>query len=138
MTYYQGRLINHIHLRVRDIERSKLFYQAVLESIGLAQACGEDERSFYIDELYIDQADDYVSRVHLAFQAPTHEAVDRFYAAALAAGGRDNGKPGQRAYHSHYYAAFVFDPDGNNIEVICEEPTKRSSDVIRIERLPKE
>ena len=137
MTYHQGRLINHIHLRVNDLERSKAFYRAVLEAIGLAEAFGENETSFYADELYIDKADDYVSRVHLAFQASTHEAVDRFYTVALSAGGTDNGKPGQRSHHTHYYAAFVFDPDGNNIEVICEEPTKRTSDAIRIERLPK-
>jgi catechol 2,3-dioxygenase-like lactoylglutathione lyase family enzyme len=138
MAYFQGRLINHVHLRVGDLERSKSFYRAVLGAIGLTGALGEDEKSLYVDELYIDQADDYISRVHLAFQAPTHEAVDRFYTAALAAGGRDNGQPGQRLYHSHYYAAFVLDPDGNNIEVVCEEPTKRSSDAIRVERLPNE
>lgn len=138
MTYKQGRLINHIHLRVGDLERSKTFYRAVLDAIGLGEAFGEDEGCFYVDELYIDQADNYVSRVHLAFQSPTYEAVDRFHAAALAAGGRDNGKSGQRPYHSHYYAAFVFDPDGNNIEVICEEPTERSTDSVRIERLPKD
>ena len=137
MTYHQGRLINHIHLRVSDLKRSKTFYRAVLEAIGLADAYGEDEGCCYADELYVDQADDYVSCVHLAFQARTHEAVDQAYAAAIAAGGTDNGKPGQRPYHSHYYAAFVLDPDGNNIEIICEEPTKRTVDAIEIERLPK-
>ncbi len=137
MTYHQGRLINHIHLRVSDLERSKTFYRAILDSIGLADAYGETETSFYADELYVDQADGYISRVHLALQAGTHEAVDRAYAATLAAGGTDNGKPGQRPYHSHYYAAFVLDPDGNNIEIICEEPTKRTDDSIEIDRLPK-
>ena len=137
MTYLQGPLINHVHLRVRDLERSKAFYRAVLESIGLGEALEGTEDCFYVDELYVDQADAYVSRVHLAFQAPTHDAVRQFHKAALAAGGTDNGKPGQRSYHSQYYAAFVFDPDGNNIEVVCEEPTRRSSDAVIIERLPK-
>lgn len=137
MPHYQGRLINHIHLRVSDLARSKSFYRAVLQAIGLEGAYGESERCFYADELYVDQADDYVSRVHLAFQATSHEAVDRAYVAALGAGGRDNGKPGQRNYHSHYYAAFVLDPDGNNIEILCEEPTRRTTDAIRIERLPR-
>ena len=137
MTYHQGRLINHIHLRVSDLTRSKRFYRAVLEAIGLANAYGEEEQCFYADELYVDQADDYVSHVHLAFQARSYEAVDQAYVAAIAAGGIDNGKPGQRPYHSHYYAAFVLDPDGNNIEIICEEPTKRTAEAIEIERLPK-
>ena len=137
MEYQQGRLINHIHLRVRDLQRSKAFYRAVLEVIGLQDACGEDETCFNADELYIDQADEYVSRVHLAFQAPSNLAVDQFYEVAIAAGGTGNGEPGQRDYHSNYYAAFVLDPDGNNIEVVCEEPTRRSSKSIRVERLPK-
>jgi catechol 2,3-dioxygenase-like lactoylglutathione lyase family enzyme len=137
MTYYQGRLTNHIHLRVSDLARSKSFYCALLQAIGLEDAYGESEGCFYADELYVDQADDYVSRVHLAFQAPSHEVVDRAYAAAVGAGGTDNGKPRQRNYHSHYYAAFVLDPDGNNIEIICEEPTRRTTDAIEIERLPE-
>lgn len=103
MTYYQGRLINHIHLRVSDLAHSKSFYRAVLQAIGLEDTYRESERCFYADELYVDQADDYVSRVHLAFQATSHEAVDQSYTAAVGAGGTDNGKPGQRNYHSHYY-----------------------------------
>ena len=137
MPQFQGRLINHIHLRVRDLERSKAFYRAVLESIGLGTTLEEGEGYFCADELYVDRADDYVSRVHLAFQAPTPDAVVRFHDAAIAAGGTDNGAPGQRSYHSHYFAAFVLDPDGNNVEAICEEPTRRSTDAVVVERLPK-
>lgn len=137
MTYFQGRLINHVHLRVRDLERSKRFYRAVIDSIGLTSAFGEQDDCFWVDELYVDQADDYVSRVHLAFQAPSHKAVHRFHEAGLAHGGTDNGAPGERHYHSHYYAAFLLDPDGNNIEAICEEPTKRSSDAVVVERVAK-
>jgi catechol 2,3-dioxygenase-like lactoylglutathione lyase family enzyme len=63
------------------------------------------------------------SGVHVAFASPDHPTVDRFYEAALAAGGRDNGPPGPRPlYHEHYYSAFVYDPDGNNIEAVCHRP----------------
>jgi catechol 2,3-dioxygenase-like lactoylglutathione lyase family enzyme len=136
MTYFQGRLINHIHLRVSDLERSRRFYRAVIGGLGLASALNEKVDCFWVDELYVDQADDYVSRVHIAFQASSREAVHRFFKAALAHGGTDNGKPGPRHYHSHYYAAFVLDPDGNNIEAVCEEPTRRSSDAVVVERTP--
>ena len=137
MPYHQGRLLNHVHLRVSNLQRSKRFYRAALQAIGLGDAWGEDERCFYADELYADQADDEPSRVHLAFQAPDKTAVELFYQAALAAGGTDNGPPGDRPYHSHYYAAFVLDPDGNNIEAICETPIARSAGSIIVERLPK-
>ena len=68
-----------------------------------------------------------MSRVHLAFQAQSREHVDAFHAAALAAGGRDNGGPGERSYHPGYYAAFVLDPDGNNIEAVHHGPLRRSA-----------
>ena len=93
--------------------------------------------SFSVDEFYVDQADDYVSRIHIAFQAPSREAVQRFHEAGLAHGGTDNGAPGKRLYHSHYFAAFLLDPDGNNIEAICEEPVKRSSDAVVVERIAR-
>ncbi len=137
MAHYLGRLINHVHLRVRDLERSKRFYRAVLEPLGMASEIGEDDSAFWVDELYIGRAGDYVSRVHLAFQAPSREAVRRFHEAGLANGGTDNGAPGKRRYHSHYYAAFLADPDGNNIEAVCEEPTRRSSRAVLVERLAK-
>jgi catechol 2,3-dioxygenase-like lactoylglutathione lyase family enzyme len=113
-----------------------VFYRAVLESIGLGDSCGENEECFYADELYIDQADDYVSRVHLAFQARDRESVARFHRVGTSSGGTDNGPPGERTYHSRYYAAFVLDPDGNNIEVVCDAPTVRSAESIVVERLP--
>ena len=137
MTYFQGRLINHVHLRASNLERSRKFYRAVIESIGLGSAFNERDDCFWVDELYVDQADDYVSRVHIAFQAPSPEAVHRFHEAGLVHGGTDNGGPGKRLYHSHYYAAFLLDPDGNNIEAICEEPIKRSSDAVAVERIAK-
>lgn len=136
MPYHLGRLIDHVHLRVSDLERSRRFYRAVLDSIGLGDAYHEDDKCFYADELYVDQAVEYVSRVHLAFQAKDRKTVARFHRVAIENGGRDNGAPGERAYHSQYYAAFVLDPDGNNIEVVCDAPTERSADSIFVERSP--
>ena len=81
------------------------------------------------DELWIDTADAAgPSRVHLAFQAADRDAVARFYEAGLAAGGRDNGAPGERSYHPGYYAAFLFDPDGHNVEAVFHGPATRSAD----------
>ena len=134
MRYHQGRLLDHVHLRVADVDASKRFYRAVLEALGLADAFGEGDGYFYADELYVDRADAAVSCVHLAFQASSKEAVDRFHAAALQAGGQDHGAPGLRSYHSRYYAAFVLDPDGNNIEAVWHGPVTRSAESVLIER----
>ena len=135
MSYHQGRLIDHVHLRVADLPRSRAFYRAVFEALTMLDAYGEDDGCFYIDELYVDEADGEVSRVHLAFEARDREAVDRFHEFALRAGGRDNGAPGLRKYHPRYYAAFVLDPDGNNIEVVWHGPTTRSAESVAIERI---
>ena len=121
MQFHRGRLIDHIHLRARDLEASKHFYRAVLTAIGRGDAIHEGETFFSADELWIDAADGYTSRVHLAFQTPDRETVARFHAAGLEAGGRDNGAPGERPYHPGYYAAFVLDPDGNNIEAVLHD-----------------
>ena len=80
----------------------------------------------------MSKADGPVSSVHLAFQAADQETVRRFYQAALAAGGRDNGKPGERPYHAGYYAAYVLDPDGNNIEAVFHGPAERSAESVVI------
>jgi len=72
------------------------------------------------------------THVHLAFQAADRAAVDRFYAAALAAGGKDHGKPGIRAYHPGYYGAFVIDPDGNNIEAVFHGEADKSAESVEI------
>ena len=87
---------------------------------------------FNADELWVDRASGPVSRVHLAFQAADRAQVDRFHAAALAAGGRDNGAPGERPYHPGYYGAFVFDPDGNNIEAVFHGPAHKSAESVVI------
>ncbi len=80
----------------------------------------------------MDRANESTSTIHLAFQAIDRNSVDAFYRAALAAGGRDNGAPGERKYHPGYYAAFVLDPDGNNVEAVHHGPAVASADVIVI------
>ena len=138
MGYRLGRLIDHVHLRVADLEASRRFYRGVLNALDLGDAFDGDDRQFWLDELYVDASPGPLSRVHLAFQAATRAQVDAFHAAGLAAGGRDNGAPGLRAYHDRYYAAFLLDPDGNNIEAVCDAPTRRTAPVIDVERLPPE
>ena len=127
MQHHLGRLIDHVHLRTADLAAAKRFYRAVLEALGRGDAIHESERHFGADELWIDRADGPVSKVHLAFQARDRAAVQAFHAAALAAGGRDNGAPGERDYHPGYYAAFALDPDGNNIEAVLHGPVERSA-----------
>ena len=129
MEFHQGRMLDHVHLRVRDLEASKRFYRAVLEALGLALS-RESERAFVADELYVSDEGEPTSGVHIAFQATDHDAVQRFYDAALAAGGRDNGRPGDRDYHPGYYAAYVLDPDGNNVEAVYHGPTRRSAESV--------
>jgi catechol 2,3-dioxygenase-like lactoylglutathione lyase family enzyme len=133
--FHQGRLLDHVHLRVRDLERSKAFYRAVLEAIGSGLSW-ESESSFAADELFVSSDAEPTSGIHLAFQARDRETVHRFHEAALAAGGRDNGAPGERAYHPGYYAAYALDPDGNNLEAVYHGPARRSADSVVIEALP--
>jgi catechol 2,3-dioxygenase-like lactoylglutathione lyase family enzyme len=121
---YRGRLIDHIQLIVRDFEASRRFYLAVFGAIGIPLA-GEGSDYIWADELFISTADSEAAagkltgRHHIAFQAKDRAMVDAFHAAGLEAGGVDNGKPGERPrYHPGYYAAFLLDPDGNNIEAV--------------------
>ncbi len=82
----------------------------------------------YADELCLSPAStDPPSRIHLAFQTASRQEVDRFYEVAMRSGGRDNGKPGERPYHPGYYAAFVLDPDGNNLEAVHHGEAARSA-----------
>jgi predicted enzyme related to lactoylglutathione lyase len=115
--------IDHVTLRARDLPASRRFYETALTPLGfglefereglLAFGSGESGR------LIIFASERPVAGVHIAFSAPTREAVNRFHAAALEAGGRDNGAPGPRPeYHGGYYGAYVFDPDGNNVEAV--------------------
>jgi catechol 2,3-dioxygenase-like lactoylglutathione lyase family enzyme len=125
-------LIDHVTLFVSDYARSKAFYEKALAPLGVkpimefGKACGfgrEKKPDFWIGEgpasfQTADQAKT-VTPTHIAFSARTRDEVDAFYTAALAAGGRDFGKPGLReVYHPHYYGAFVLDPDGHDVEAV--------------------
>lgn len=134
---HRGRLIDHLQLVVRDLPASQAFYTAVFKVLGVPMG-GTGDGYFWADELFVSTADseaalgELTGRVHLAFQAADRAMVDAFHAAALASGGRDNGKPGERPYHPGYYAAFVLDPDGNNIEVVFHGEAKRSAPSVEI------
>jgi class 3 adenylate cyclase/catechol 2,3-dioxygenase-like lactoylglutathione lyase family enzyme len=127
--HHLGRLIDHVHIRVRDLDASKRFYGAVLGALG-RDLTGEGDGYFSADELFASDDDEPTAHLHLAFQARDRAAVDGFYAAAISAGGRDNGAPGERAYHPGYYAAYVLDPDGNNVEAVHHGPARRSAESV--------
>jgi catechol 2,3-dioxygenase-like lactoylglutathione lyase family enzyme len=137
MQYHVGRLIDHVHLKVQDVGASRRFYDAVFGALGLPKTEGTEDY-FYVDELYVSRVrppgEPLTSGLHLAFQAVDRDAVHRFHAAAVAAGGRDNGAPGKRDYHPTYYGAFVIDPDGNNIEAVYHGPVKRSAPSVVVTR----
>jgi catechol 2,3-dioxygenase-like lactoylglutathione lyase family enzyme len=118
--HVSGRLIDHIHLVVKDLEASKRFYKAVLGALEIPLG-GESEDMMWADELYVSNArgalGQLTGRIHLAFKARDVAMLERFHREAIAAGGIDNGAPGPRPqYSGKYYGAFVLDPDGNNIE----------------------
>lgn len=131
MDLHRGRLIDHIHLRAKDLAATSRFYEALLEALNIPVVT--DDTHLQADELWIDAADDKTpapTHVHLAFQAADRDTVDRVWQVAFAAGGRDNGKPGERPYHPGYYAGFLWDPDGNNIEVVFHGEAKKSADSV--------
>jgi lactoylglutathione lyase len=134
---YRGRLIDHLQLVVADLERSKRFYTAALGALGIPLG-GEGPGFFWADELFVSDLQSKASnsvatgRAHFAFQAKDREMVERFYKAGLEAGGKDNGAPGVRLYHPGYYAAFLLDPDGNNVEAVFHGEHERSVDAIKI------
>lgn len=130
MKFYRGRLFDHIHLVVADLESSRRFYGAAIGSLGLPIQIVDGPGFFFADELFVSQGTGNQSGVHIAFQAADRECVHRFHAAALEAGGKDNGAPGERKYHPGYYAAYVLDPDGNNIEAVFHGPVSRSSEAV--------
>jgi catechol 2,3-dioxygenase-like lactoylglutathione lyase family enzyme len=120
-------MFDHVKFGVSDYAASKAFYLKALGPLGV-QAGAEGEPAYGIElvvkgqvaSLCLFQTDEKPAHLHLAFVAQTREQVDAFHRAALAAGGRDNGPPGLRPkYHANYYAAFVIDPDGHNIEAVC-------------------
>ncbi|MFD4837078.1 VOC family protein [Achromobacter sp. NPDC058515] len=136
---HRGRLIDHIGLVVRDLAASKDFYSAVFGALNIPMG-GADKSNFWADELFVSTSDseevqgELTGRHHLAFQAQDRAMVDAFHRAALAHGARDNGAPGERSYRPGYYAAFVLDPDGNNIEAVFRGEAHRSAPSVRITR----
>lgn len=134
---HRGRLIDHIQLVVKDLAASQKFYTAVFNVLDIPMS-GSGEGFFWADELFVsipesDAAQGVLTgRHHLAFQARDKAMVDAFYKAALANGGKDNGKPGERSYHPGYYAAFALDPDGNNIEAVYHGKAKRSAPSVKV------
>lgn len=133
----RGRLIDHIQLVVPDLPASQQFYAAVFEVLNVPMG-GTGDGYFWADELFVSTPDSEAAkgvptgRHHLAFQAQNRAMVDAFHKAALANGGQDNGAPGERPYHPGYYAAFVLDPDGNNIEAVFHGDAKRSAPAVHI------
>jgi catechol 2,3-dioxygenase-like lactoylglutathione lyase family enzyme len=138
MDLYRGRLIDHVQLVVADLAASRRFYDAVLEVLNIPIG-GEGPGFFWADEFVVSTADSpaaegkLTGRVHLAFQAADRATVDAVHKAGLGAGGTDNGAPGERAnYHPGYYAAFLLDPDGNNIEAVHHGEAERSAESVKI------
>ena len=127
-------MIDHIGLAVADLARSRAFYVAALAPLGCAPVMdlSAEQTGGYAGtgfgpagrpRFWIGNGNRRGGSVHVAFEASTRAAVDAFYRAAIAAGGRDNGAPGVRPhYHANYYGAFVLDPDGHNIEAVCHTP----------------
>jgi catechol 2,3-dioxygenase-like lactoylglutathione lyase family enzyme len=122
-------MIDHVSIGVRDIARTKLFYDAILKPLGgkclshdpTSLGYGRDGVVLWISRTESPVPADPASGLHFCFSAPTRKSVDAFHAAALAAEGTDNGKPGLRQdYGPNYYAAYVIDPDGYRLEAHCD------------------
>ena len=123
-------MFDHISLKVASPSKSRKFYEKALASLGFTVLeDSETSPGFGAKDgsaLWLSAADGKGPAIHFAIAAPARAAVDAFHRAALEVGGRDNGKPGVRdSYGADYYAAFVFDPDGNNVEAVFNEPEKR-------------
>jgi lactoylglutathione lyase len=140
---HRGRLIDHLQLVVADLEASRRFYRAVLGVLGVPIG-GEGPGFFWADELFVSTTESPASagvrtgRAHFAFQASSQEIVARAHRAGLEAGGRDHGAPGPRPYHPGYFAAYLLDPDGNNVEIVHHAtrgggPAKRSAASVQID-----
>lgn len=126
-------MIDHTGVTVSDFTASKAFYEKALAPIGYAlimelpaSVAGHADVAGFGEppkpDFWISRGNPNKPPIHVAFRVASRSQVDAFYAAAMAAGGRDNGAPGVRPhYHPHYYGAFVLDPDGHNIEAVCHE-----------------
>ena len=120
-------MLDHVTIGVSDAAKSQAFYDAALAPLGIQRlheeagyaGYGVGDKPFF----WIGAKSTVATGVHVAFAAASRDVVDRFHAAAVAAGGRDNGEPGLRPhYHPDYYGAFVLDPDGHNVEAVCHHP----------------
>lgn len=134
---HRGRLIDHIQLVVADLAACRRFYEAIFRELHIPIG-GTAEDYFWVDELFVSSADSKAAqgkltgRHHIAFQARDRAMVDAFYDAGLKHGGTDNGAPGERPYHPGYYAAFLLDPAGNNIEAVFHGEAERSAPSVKI------
>lgn len=120
-------MIEHTSIPVSDIEKAKTFYTKALAPLGYAPSYDWGEAMGFMESghtSFVVGREDTVVPTHLAFRASSKEAVERFHEEALAAGATDNGKPGYRDYSPGYYAAFVHDADGNNIEAVWYDPSR--------------
>lgn len=124
----EKNLLHHISLSVSDIEKSARFYDVLLKPLGFRRVCEakdfvgygtEEDKDKFALKKRVNTVSQPSPGFHVAFSAPTHSAIDQSYSAAINCGGTDNGAPGLREHYGpHYYAAFVIDPDGYEIEVV--------------------
>jgi catechol 2,3-dioxygenase-like lactoylglutathione lyase family enzyme len=122
-------MLDHVSIFVSDLKTSKAFYTAILAPMGIAPlmefpgVIGYGREGSGAPQFWIGVSELPSRGGHIAFQAPSRESVRRFHAAGLKTGGRDEGLPGLRPqYHEHYYAAFLFDPDGYKVEAVIHKP----------------
>ena len=127
-------MIDHTGLNMSNPAMSRTFYDRALAPLGYKMMAeipkeytgGKVVLGYGVPpkpDFWLSEGTPNAPRLHIAFRADSRKIVDEFYKAAMAAGGKDNGKPGPRPhYHEHYYGAFVLDPDGHNIEAVCHNP----------------
>jgi catechol 2,3-dioxygenase-like lactoylglutathione lyase family enzyme len=115
-------MIDHVTVRVSDFEASKAFYSCVLAPLGFGDAQVHAGFAEWGDFSITQDGEPLSENVHIAFGAESRAEVDAFHRAAMEAGYRDNGPPGERpVYHEGYYGAYVLDPDGNNVEAVFHD-----------------